>query len=565
MNSQQQAVIYLRVSTKEQAERGGNEGFSIPAQREACYKKAENLNAAVTEEFVDRGESAKSADRPELQRMLKYLSENPTSYVIVHKVDRLARNRADDVAINLAIQQAQATLISCTESIDETPSGMLLHGIMSSIAEFYSQNLANEVKKGSLQKAKSGGTVGKAPIGYLNTREITSEQREIRTVTTDEVRAPFVKWAFEAYASGEHSIETLQAALAEKGLTSRSKRHTSTPKPLSKAQVGRMLKDPYYTGKVRYKGIIYPGNHTALISQELFDTVQEILTAKNISGNRKRIHDHHLKGSLTCQHCGGKMFLSMNRNRHGTVYPYFVCRGRKEKTCLLPYVSVDHLVSDLDDYYRKNIRVTSKQAKKLVSYIKQELEVIEKHDQELIKRETEKLKKTEQQRKKLLNLYYEGHITKGFFTAEQELIETEERRARIQLRTAESDLTDTIAIVEQALDVLQTWPTIFTKANDKSRRAFNSIFFKTIYVYMDEETQQIKPEADERLSVVEEAIQILEEHKWQPGQDLIASPGGNRGNGTRNTKEPSDLNKEEGSYMSLMVGPVGLEPTTNRL
>ena len=140
------AVIYLRVSTKEQAEKGGEkEGFSIPAQREACTRKAVSLGAVVAEEFVDRGESARSAKRPELQKMLAYVKENPVSFVIVHKIDRLARDRGDDVEISVALKAAGTTLVSCSENIDETPSGILLHGIMSSIAEFYSRNLANEV------------------------------------------------------------------------------------------------------------------------------------------------------------------------------------------------------------------------------------------------------------------------------------------------------------------------------------------------------------------------------------------------------------------------------------
>lgn len=157
MTKSTNAIIYLRVSTKEQAEKGGSaEGFSIPAQREACLQKAEGLRAVVVDEFSDRGESARSADRPALKAMLKQLADpeqTPVDYIIVHKIDRLARNRADDVAINLAIRGAGATLVSCTESIDETPSGILMHGIMSSLAEYYSANLAHEVKKGSLQKA----------------------------------------------------------------------------------------------------------------------------------------------------------------------------------------------------------------------------------------------------------------------------------------------------------------------------------------------------------------------------------------------------------------------------
>ena len=151
------AVSYIRVSTREQAQRGGSEeGFSLPAQREANKRKAQSMGALVVKEFADRGESARSANRPELQKMLAYLKEDGgIDYVIVHKLDRLARNRADDVEINRAFEEAGVRLVSTSENIDQTPGGMLLHGIMSSIAEFYSRNLANEVIKGMGEKART--------------------------------------------------------------------------------------------------------------------------------------------------------------------------------------------------------------------------------------------------------------------------------------------------------------------------------------------------------------------------------------------------------------------------
>ncbi|SEA75998.1 hypothetical protein SAMN02910418_02348 [Bowdeniella nasicola] len=86
---------------------------------------------------------------------------------------------------------------------------------MSSIAEFYSRNLANEVIKGMSEKVKNGGSVSRAPIGYLNTRTIENG-RENRTVTVDEHRAPLVTWAFNAYATGEHSVRTLTKELVRR-------------------------------------------------------------------------------------------------------------------------------------------------------------------------------------------------------------------------------------------------------------------------------------------------------------------------------------------------------------
>ena len=165
--------------------------------------------------------------------MPEFVKDNRVKYVIVHKVDRLARNRADDVAINMAIRQAGAELVSVSENIDQTPSGLLLHGIMSSIAEFYSRNLATEVIKGTTQKAKNGGTPGRAPIGYLNVRR-TVEGREPRSVEIDPERGPLMAWAFEAYATGDWTIRRLLAELTERGLTTAPGREVPANRWLSR-------------------------------------------------------------------------------------------------------------------------------------------------------------------------------------------------------------------------------------------------------------------------------------------------------------------------------------------
>ena len=142
------------------------------------------------------------------------VKRSTTGYRFIHTaiddrtriVDRLARSREDDVAIALAIKRSGAQLVSATENIDDTPSGKRLHGIMATIAEFYSANLSAEASKGLQQKAKLGGTVPLAPIGYLNVIERYEGAKEIRTVGIDPERAPHVRWAFETFATGDWTI-----------------------------------------------------------------------------------------------------------------------------------------------------------------------------------------------------------------------------------------------------------------------------------------------------------------------------------------------------------------------
>ena len=103
----------------------------------------------------------------------------------------------DDVQIHVAIRTVGAQLVSCSENIDETPSGTLVHGVMCSIAEFYSQNLGAEAKKGMTQKAKSGGTPGRAPFSYLNITRRDNEGREDRRVEVDKDGADWCGLIYE--------------------------------------------------------------------------------------------------------------------------------------------------------------------------------------------------------------------------------------------------------------------------------------------------------------------------------------------------------------------------------
>src|SRR3546814_7350678 len=137
--------------------------------------------------------------RVAFQQMLERIRrERDVDYVIVHKLSRFTRNRLDDAIVMADLQKRGVTLISATEQIDNTPEGQLMHGILATFNQYRSAADGADIAYKMGQKAKNGGTLGRAPIGYLNTLE-RIDGREIRSVTIDSERASFVKLAFELY------------------------------------------------------------------------------------------------------------------------------------------------------------------------------------------------------------------------------------------------------------------------------------------------------------------------------------------------------------------------------
>lgn len=197
------------------------------------------------------------------------------------------------------------------------------------MAEFYSSNLAAEVRKGMTQKAKQGQWPAKAPVGYLNDIQRING-KESKRVILDAERALLVKEAFRLYATGEYSLAELQTELTAKGLTSPAARKPSAPVPIS--GLARMLANPFYAGIVEWGGVHYPGHHKPLVSSALFEKVQQVLRERNVAGTRERVHDHYLKGLLYCGECGRRLSLTFAKGK----YLYFYCLGRRTRFGIRP-------------------------------------------------------------------------------------------------------------------------------------------------------------------------------------------------------------------------------------
>lgn len=484
------AVSYLRVSTKEQAEKGGQaEGFSIPAQREANQRKADQLGATIIEEFVDAGESARKADRPELMRMIQYVAKHKTNYCIVHKVDRLARNRADDVTIHLALKDAGVTLVSATENIDETPSGMLLHGIMSSIAEFYSRNLATEVVKGLSQKAAQGGTVTKAPIGYRNVGVRDEFGREVRTVEIDEERAPLVRWAFQVFASGDWTTSQLHQELVARGLTTAASPRRPS-RPIGKSSVHRMLTNPYYKGSVRYQGVTYAGVHEAIVPNEVWDQVQTVLGTHRSAADATQVHEHYLKGTVFCGQCGSRLLVCNAKSSQGTIYPYFVCASRHggRGNCARQAMLIEQVERLIERFYTK-VQIDPETIEAVSAMIHARFDEMMAEGAAELADLASRRTQLEGEQQKLLQAHYAGAIPLDLLKKEQDRIsaslETIEYRITAHhghYAAARENLDDSLKLLSNAAD-------IYEHADDANRRLINQALFKAIYIDEDNDVR----------------------------------------------------------------------------
>ena len=486
------AVSYLRVSTREQARRGGREeGFSIPAQRAANKRKAMSIGAIIGKEFTEGGVSATTTRRPALQAMLRYLEEEaragrPVDYVIVHKLDRLVRNRYDDTTLGKRFDELGVRLVSTSENIDQTPGGLLVHGIMASIAEFYSKNLSNEVKKGMAEKVRGGGCIGRAPLGYRNVIT-TKNGQEARIVVVDEVRGPLVAWAFAAYASGEWTLRRLAEELTLRGLTTVPT--ASLPeKPVTVQLLSKVLHNPFYVGEVVYQGVHYAGSHEPLVDRATYETVQTLL-ATRVNGERTVKHAHYLKSTIYCGICGSRLIVT-NVKPRGVVYEYFVCLGRhskKQPQCSFRATLAEQIEDEIVRLYDRVALRPGQRAVLETALQRQLAMLVAESTQRLTEAKTVR-RRLERERDKLLQAHYADAIPLDVLKREQSRISRELRGVERQMTGLEGEMTERQALVGQALDIAQHMATAYRQAPEHIRRMLNQVLFDKVYITPDDET-----------------------------------------------------------------------------
>ena len=317
------AVIYTRVSSKEQVR-----GFSLDTQELTCREYAAQMGYDVSRVFVERGESAKNANRTELQSMLKYIASNSKilEALIVYKVDRLDRNTIDHAQLKLLFARYGLRLLSATEGLDDTPVGKLVEHQLDAFAEFENDVRIERCMNGMVAATAIGRYVWVAPLGYINGRS----RRGPSLLLGDPEVVRLVRKSFELVDAGFTLPEARQQVTKE-GL------RTGRGNVLSVNGFRKMLTRRTYTGSFAAFGKIVRGDFEAMISEEIFLRVQPKLHRATEKGRtvNYRINnpDFPLRGAVRCAKCGALLTAS-NSTGHGGTYGYYFCprcKGRSLK------------------------------------------------------------------------------------------------------------------------------------------------------------------------------------------------------------------------------------------
>ena len=452
------AVIYARYSTDSQREE------SIEGQIRECTAYAEKNGFTVVKHYIDRAISAKTDNRPQFQQMIKDSERGNFDVIIVWKLDRFARNRYDSARYKTQLKRNGVKLVSATEVISAGPEGIILESVLEGYAEYYSADLSEKVVRGMTENALkgiyNGGTI---PFGYMID--------ETRHYQPDPLLAPYVEQTFQKYADGA-TMTDLRDWLKAHNIKN------SMGGEISYNTIQRMLSNRRYIGELRLRDVVQPNAIPALVSEELFNKVQEKLAKnKKAPARHKAEESYLLTTKLYCGKCGALMFGESGVSHTGRMYTYYKCAAaKKKKTCDKKAVRKQWLE---DLVVTETMKLVEDDASMNAIIAKvMELQNQESTDLPIYEKQ---LKETETGITNMLNAIQMGILTSS---TKERLEALEEQRKELQARIAEERL----AKPKMKEEFVRFWLLRFRKLDmtqPEQRQALVDTFINAIYLYDD--------------------------------------------------------------------------------
>lgn len=316
-NGTENAVIYARFSSHKQGEQ------SIEGQLAAAYSYAAARGYTIIHEYIDRAMTGRNDNRDEFQQMLADCSKKQFSVIIVWKVDRFGRNREEITFNKYHCKKHGVRVEYVAENMGEGPESVILESVLEGMAEYYSLQLSQNIRRGNRENAKKCRfTGGRVPLGYKLDKN--------HQFVIDPDTAPLVRRIYAMYAEGQTITEIITQLNAE-GL------RTGQGNPYTKNSLRTVLKNEKYIGIYDFKNgeVRIENGVPAIVDRDVFDKVQKLLsTNQRAPFARWGKVDYLLTNKLFCGSCGAQMVGESGTGKGGTKYSYYLCINHKRgNTC----------------------------------------------------------------------------------------------------------------------------------------------------------------------------------------------------------------------------------------
>ncbi len=302
------AVVYARYSSDNQTEQ------SIEGQLRVCEQYAKNNDILILDTYIDRAMTGTNDNRPDFQRMIKDSEKHEWQYILVYKIDRFSRNKYETAKYKKILKDNGVKLLSAMENIPDTPEGIILESLLEGMAEYYSAELSQKVKRGMNETRLKGNFTG----GHL----LYGYKVENHKVIIDEVQAATVRYIYEQYALGTY-VKDIIEHLTQNHIYNHGK-------PFARNTVYSILKNEKYAGIYHFNDEIFINMFPQIVPREIYEKVRN-RTELNKYGKRSTEVTYLLRHKLKCGYCGQSINGECGTSQQGHRLYYYKCWGRKHR------------------------------------------------------------------------------------------------------------------------------------------------------------------------------------------------------------------------------------------
>jgi DNA invertase Pin-like site-specific DNA recombinase len=503
-------VIYARYSSHNQTE------CSIEGQLEACREYAKRHDYNIVGEYIDRATSGTTDNRPEFQRMIKDSEKKLFNGILVYQLDRFARDRYDSAIYkNRLKKNNNIKVLSARENISDDASGILMESVLEGMAEYFSVELGQKVKRGMGINAENcfynGGTV---PLG-LKLETVSGEIfiNGIKPIVKkkyviDEERAPIVRKIFDMYINRNSMAEIIRY------LNSINVK-TAYRKEFNKNSIRTILLNRKYIGIYSYNGKETIDGIPRIIDDEVFNRAQEELIKNGLAPARSRAKTEYLLTTkLFCGNCKDKMTGKSGTSKTGKLHTYYTCKSVSNDLCDMKSIQKNYI---------EDIVVNASQdflSKDNIDYVSNKLVELSKDEQDdtQIKILSKSLKDDVRKRENILNAIIECDKESTRKIMYQELEKIDARKKEL----------DRILLIEKSkhIDISASEIKYFLKKMQKGntkdfkyRKMLINTLVNRVYLYSDKVIIIFKVDNNEQ----EIEISLLNDLEYSP-MDMTALP-----------------------------------------